>query len=259
MRVLITGASRGIGRALARRLADDGRFPELHLALGGASHPEALNALGEELRPKVDNVIPVVGDLADPTTPERLINEVLSALGGLDAIVSNAGIGKPHSLLDATLEQWDRVLNINLRATWLLAKAAYPALRESEGHIITVSSLSGVAPQPDMGAYSVAKSGLIMLTRLMAQEWAADRIRANCVSPGFVVTEMTQAAYADDAFRRAREAHVPVGRLADPGDDIAGVVAFLLSDDARYCNGQNFVVDGGVTDSILRVLPRRSQ
>ena len=118
--------------------------------------------------------------------------------------------------------------------------------------------MSGVSPQPGMGAYSVSKAGLIMLTRLMAQEWAADGIRANCVSPGMVLTPMTEANYRDADFRERREAMCPVPRIGDPDEDIAGVVAFLLSAGAGYMTGQNLLADGGLADSILRVLPRRS-
>lgn len=149
-------------------------------------------------------------------------------------------------------------MNVNLRAAWLLAKAAHPALSEAGGRIVTVGSMSGVAPQPGMGAYSVSKAGLIMLTRLMAQEWAADGIRANCVSPGMVLTPMTEANYRDADFRRRREAMCPIPRIGDPDKDIAGLVAFLLSADAGYMTGHNLLADGGLADSILRALPRRS-
>ncbi|MCH9673108.1 MAG: SDR family oxidoreductase [Gammaproteobacteria bacterium] len=258
MRVLVTGASRGIGRAICQRIAADSRFANVQIAACGSTHAQALQSLADELRADVENVVTLTGDLSLPSTSQRLVAEACEAMGGIDAIVSNAGIGKPNSLRDMTVEQWDQVFNTNLRATWLLAQAAYEELRRTRGHIITVASMSGVAPQPGMGAYSPAKAGLIMLTRLMAQEWADARIRANCVSPGMVHTDMTQEAYADEEFRRLRASFAPAGYIADPLQDIAGVVAFLLSDDARYCNGQNIVVDGGVTDSMLRILPVRT-
>jgi glucose 1-dehydrogenase len=117
--------------------------------------------------------------------------------------------------------------------------------------------MSGVNPQPGMGAYSVSKAGLIMLTRLMAQEWAADGIRVNCVSPGMVLTPMTEANYRDADFKRRRETMCPIPRIGDAEADIAGVVRFLLSRDAGYMTGQNLLADGGLSDGILRVLPRR--
>ena len=117
--------------------------------------------------------------------------------------------------------------------------------------------MSGIAPQPGLGAYSATKAALIMLLRQIAQEWAADGSRANAVSPGLVHTPMTEEAYADQDFRTRREAMVPEKRIAEPGPDIAGVVTFLLGPDAAYITGQNIVVDGGLSDAILSVLPAR--
>lgn len=260
MRVLITGASQGIGAAICRRLAADaGRSGDgLRLAICGARHAEALSALAAELSAAGVEATVVRGDLADPETPARLVASAVDAFGGLDAVVSNAGIAEPGALLDVGVDDWNRLFDINTRATWLLAKAAHPWLRQAGGRLVTVASMSGVDPQPGMGAYSVSKAALIMLTRLIAQEWADDGIRANCVSPGMVLTPMTEKAYADADFKRRREDVVPLRRIADPLADIAGVVAFLLGPDAAYCSGQNIVVDGGMTDSVLRTLPART-
>lgn len=260
MRVLITGASQGIGAAVCRRLAADARRSgdTLQLAVCGSRHAEALSDLVAELSAAGVEATPLLGDLADPETPARLIASAADAFGGLDAVVSNAGIALPGALLDVAVEDWTRLFDINTRATWLLAKAAHPWLRRAGGSLVTIASMSGVDPQPGMGAYSVSKAALIMLTRLIAQEWANDGIRANCVSPGLVLTPMTEAAYADADFKRRREDFVPQRRIADPLADIAGVVAFLLGPDAAYCSGQNIVADGGLTDSVLRTLPART-
>ncbi len=200
----------------------------------------------------------MLGDLGQPDVPKRLVEQAVAQFGGLDALVSNAGIGIPTTLLSLTTDNWNRLFDVNVRASWLLAKAAHPALAESRGSIVTIGSMSGVEPQPGMGAYSVAKAAIIMLTRLMAQEWGGDGIRVNCVSPGMVLTPMTEQAYADSDFKARREAMVPVGHIADPARDIAGVAAFLLSEDAAYVTGQNVVADGGMIDSVLRLLPARS-
>ncbi len=200
----------------------------------------------------------MLGDLEQPDVPNRLVEQAVTEFGGLDALVSNAGIGVPATLLTLTIDDWNRLFDVNVRATWLLAKAAHPTLAESRGSIVIIGSMSGVEPQPGMGAYSAAKAAIIMLTRLMAQEWGGDGIRVNCVSPGMVLTPMTEQAYADAEFKARREAMVPVGYIADPARDIAGVVAFLLSEDAAYMTGQNVVADGGMTDSVLRLLPVRT-
>ncbi len=259
MRVLVTGASRGIGRAVCLRLARDGAATgqPARIAACGSAHADELDSLVAELEETGAEALPLLGDLADAAVPARLAGGAARAFGGLDAVVSNAGIGIPATLLDLDLEDWNRLFDINARATWLLAKAAHGALKASTGTIVTMTSMSGVEPQPGMGAYSASKAALIMLTRLMAQEWAQDGIRANCVSPGFVETPMTAAAYADADFKARRAAVVPVGRIAEPLADIAGVVAFLLGPDARYLTGQNIIADGGLTGSILAQVPAR--
>ena len=261
MRVLVTGASRGIGRAICLRLAEaetKGGSGSLRIAACASAHPDELDSLIVALRKMGMEALPMLGDLGQPDVPKRLVEQAVAQFGGLDALVSNAGIGIPTTLLSLTTDNWNRLFDVNVRASWLLAKAAHPALAESRGSIVTIGSMSGVEPQPGMGAYSVAKAAIIMLTRLMAQEWGGDGIRVNCVSPGMVRTPMTEQAYADADFRARREAMVPVGHIADPARDIAGVVAFLLSEDAAYMTGQNVVADGGMTDSVLRLLPVRN-
>lgn len=259
MRVVVTGASRGIGQAVCRRLADDagGRGEALQLALCGSAHPDELDTLAGELGGQGVETMTLIGDLADPAVPERLIADATSCFGGLDAVVANAGMSRPGNLLTTELADWDRLFDVNLRSVWLLCRAAHGALKASGGSIVTVASMSGLMPQPGLGAYSITKAGLIMLTRMMAQEWAQDGIRVNAVSPGMVITPMTEANYADAEFRAAREAMVPMGSIADPARDIAGVVAFLLGPDAAYMSGQNVLADGGLSDSVLRLLPAR--
>lgn len=259
MRVLVTGASRGIGRAVCLRLARDAAATggEMKLAACGSAHGEELESLAAEVRELGAECVALLGDLADAEVPGRLVAEACAAFGGLDAVVSNAGIGTPATLLELPLEGWEELFAINARATWLLAKAAHGALSASGGALVTVASMSGTSPQPGLGAYSTTKAALIMLTRQIAQEWAADGIRANAVSPGLVHTPMTEAAYADPDFRARREAMVPARRIAEAGPDIAGVVVFLLGPDAAYITGQNIVVDGGLSDAILSVLPAR--
>lgn len=261
MRIVVTGASRGIGAAICRRLVREERLAAggpLRLALCAARPSAELEAMERAMREAGAETLALSGDLADPEVPAKLIERSIAAFGGLDAVVLNAGISPVSPLAELPLDGWERTMNVNLRSAWLTAKAAHPALAAVGGQIVTVASMSGVHPQPGMGAYSVSKAGLIMLTRLMAQEWAADGLRVNCVSPGMVLTPMTEANYRDEDFKRRREALCPIPRIGDPADDIAGVVCFLLSPDAGYMTGQNLLVDGGLSDSILRVLPRRA-
>jgi len=175
-------------------------------------------------------------------------------MGGIDALVGNAGITAPSKLVDLDLATWNRVFDINLRANWLLAKAAHPHLKRSRGAIVMLASMAGVVPQLPTGAYSPTKAALIMLTEMMAQEWAPDGIRANAVCPGFVHTSMTDAIYSKPALARGRAKLVPLGRVAKPSD-IAEAIAFLLGPQASYITGQSLLVDGGLVHSVLNHVP----
>ena len=253
MRVLVTGASRGIGKAICLRLARQG----VQLAACGSAHADELEAVITAAAQHGGRVVPLLGNLADPTTPASLVEQALSALGGLDAVVSNAGVSRPATLAKLAIEEWDHLFAVNTRAPWLLAKAAYPALRASRGSFVSVASMSGVQPYPGMGAYSPSKAALLMLVRTLAQEWAGDGIRVNAVSPGLVHTSLTAKVYADAPTKAAREALVPLHRIGDPDADIAGIVAFLISPEAGYITGQNILADGGLMDIAHGLIPGR--
>ena len=246
MRVLITGASRGIGRAVALRLAAGGA----RVAACASAHGDELDPLVAEIRAAGGIAVPLLGDLQQSDTPARLVEQATAALGGLDAVVGNAGISRPAALVALDGAEWDRVFNVNVRAQWLLARAAHPWLQRSRGSLVAVASMSGVQPYSGMGAYSASKAALIMLARQLAQEWAADGIRVNCVSPGLVRTPLTQPMYDIPATRAAREALVPLHRIAEADADMAGLVAFLLGPDAGYLTGHNLLADGGLLDSV---------
>jgi glucose 1-dehydrogenase len=246
MRVLLTGASRGIGRAIAARLAQKGAS----LALCASSPSPELDSIAATCIAQGAEVEPLTGDLADKAVPARLVGAAAERFGGLDAVVSNAGIVAPGLLADLQDDAWERVFAINVRSAWLLARAAYPHLKAAVGSFVSVASMSGMEPYPGTGAYSPSKAALIMLVRVLAQEWAADGIRANAVSPGLFRTAMTAPIYADAQKKAAREALVPMHRIGNPERDCAGLVEFLISGDACYLTGQNILVDGGLLGSI---------
>ena len=252
-RVLVTGASRGIGRAICLQLARQGA----EIAACASAHADELATLVTEASQLGGRVLPLTGDLADPATPERLVAQTLSGLGGLDAVVSNAGVSRPSSLVNLSLQDWDYLMAVNARAPWLLAKASFPALRESRGSFVSVASMSGVQPYPGMGAYSPSKAAVLMLVRTLAQEWATCGIRVNAVSPGLIHTTLTAKVYADAPTKAAREALVPLHRIGNAEADIAGLVAFLIGPEAGYITGQNLLADGGLLDSVQSLIPGR--
>lgn len=256
MRAIVTGAASGIGRATALRLAADAR-PH-----GGARlmivdvAAERLDAVAAELRNQAE-VVSFVGDLADPAVPARIATACAESLGGLDVLVSNAGILTTAPLAELALDDYDRTFAINARATWLLAKAVLPLLKESRGCLIATASISAEEPTPPLAAYSASKAALLMLVRQLAYEWGPYGIRCNCVSPGATHTGMTDAVYSDPARRAERASHIPLGRIGLP-DDLAGAVAFLAGPDARYITGVNLPVDGGMQTTLMPTLRRAS-
>lgn len=247
MRALITGASQGIGLAVARRLA----VPGAQLALCASAPSTSLESAVTDVERQGASAVRLTGDLADSSVPAELVERATAGFGGLDAVVANAGIASASLLEEGDVADWDRVFAVNVRATWLLAIAARPWFPPSGGSIVAIGSISGVAPHPGMGAYSASKAASGMLVRQLAQEWGSDAIRVNAVVPGFVMTPRTEPVYENDDLREARTTMVPLGRIASAEDDIAGAVAFLLSGESGYCTGQQLVVDGGVADSIF--------
>lgn len=249
MRAIVTGAARGIGRAICLRLARDAA------ARGGArlvvadQHADELQALVDELCPLGCEATAVAGDLSVPGQA-TVIAEAAQALGGLDAVASNAGIGIPGPLLDYPIEQWDKVFAVNVRAHWLLARACHPALKASQGAFVIVTSISGTHATTPLGAYSPSKAAALMLARQLAVEWGPDGIRVNALSPGMTLTPGTAAAYSQPQALQQREARIPLRRVGQP-EDIAGVAAFLMGPDAAYVTGVDLLVDGGLSNTAM--------
>ena len=238
MRVLVTGAQ---GR-------------KAQIAAVDVEPSPSLDGLVEELRKHESEALALYGDMGSVDAPGRVVGDAIGRFGGLDGLVSNAGINRPGPLVDYSVEDWDRMFAVNTRATWLLAKAAHEALKASRGAIVAIASMSGGNPHANLGAYGPSKAAVIMLAQVLAQEFGPDGIRVNTISPGMVRTGMTEKAYADETIASQRNALVPLGRVATP-EDMADVIAFLLSPDARYINGHDLVVDGGVAGNFLGRLP----
>ena len=238
---LITGGSRGIGRATAVRLARDGSRIALNYKGNAAAAEEAKHLV--ELTGSTAALIQ--GDVSQDGEAERVMKEALEFGGGrLDILVNNAGITRDNLLLRMSAEEWDAVLDLNLRGTFLITKAALrPMMKQRAGRIVNVSSIAGLVGNAGQANYSAAKAGVIGFTKTVAREMASRNITVNAVAPGFVPTDLT--AVLPQEVRDALLKQIPLGRFG-AAEDIANAIAFLASDDAAYITGQVLVVDGGM-------------
>ncbi|QEC50763.1 SDR family oxidoreductase [Baekduia soli] len=241
-RTIITGAGSGIGREVARRFVQEGaRVALLDLDAG------ALGALAGELGDGI--VATAAADVTDGAAVRAAVAEAVSALGGLDVVVNNAGIPMVGAVRDLAEEDWDRALAVDLKSVFLVSQAAWPHLEAAGGGVIaSTASIAGQVGTAGQAAYATAKAGVIMLTRCMALEGAAAQIRVNAVNPGFVATPMLERYLAEQddpaAARTDVEAMHPLGRLGEPRD-IADAFVYLASDEARWVTGTTLAVDGG--------------
>jgi NAD(P)-dependent dehydrogenase (short-subunit alcohol dehydrogenase family) len=230
---IVTGAGSGIGRATAHRLAAEGYGVSV-ADIDGAAAAATAGAIG-------DGALADDCDVASEDAVEALLAAHMARFGRLDALVANAGIPDGRPLLDERLDTWRRVLDVNLTGVFLCGRAA-ARLMAGGGAIVNIASTYGEVTEPGAGAYSASKGGVRMLTKSMALELGAAGIRVNAVGPGWIRTGMNPL---DDPDRVAAiEEGIPLGRVGSP-EDVAEVIAFLLSDAARYVSGQTLFVDGG--------------
>ena len=232
---LVTGASGGIGGSIAKALADAGA----KVALSG-TRVEALEAAQND----IPNSVILPCNLSDPVATAELVGKAEEALGGLDILVSNAGLTKDGLLMRMSDADFDDVLNVNLRSVFIACRAAArPMLRGKFGRVVNIGSVSGVEGNKGQANYSAAKAGVIGLTKSVAKELGSKGVTANVVAPGFIETDMTAFLGPDDKKKVCE--HITVGRLGVP-EDIAAAVSYLTADDAGYITGQVLVVDGGL-------------
>ena len=237
---VVTGASRGIGRAVALALAGAGA--DVCVAARTAAD---LDEVAEGIRAAGRRALVVPPDVSSAGDVAKLMDRTADELGGIDVLVNNSGIGEPHRALETTEEIWDRHLDVNAKGTFLCCRAAAPHMvRRGTGTIVNVSSIFALKGVPNYAAYSASKAAVIGLTRALAVEWARSGIRVNAVAPGYLATDINAEARADPERLAGLVRSVPLGRMGEP-DEIGPLIVFLVSPASDYMTGAVLAFDGG--------------
>ncbi|MGE4558810.1 MAG: 3-oxoacyl-ACP reductase FabG [Desulfobulbus sp.] len=240
MVALVTGGSRGIGRAICQRLASMGAI----VGINYVANPGAAEETLSQIEAAGGQGFTVRFDVADAEAVQENIKEIISTHGRIDVLVNNAGITRDGLMARMKEDDWDSVLDTNLKGAFLCSKAAMrPMMKNRWGRIINVSSVVGFVGNSGQVNYGAAKAGLVGLTKSMARELAGRNITVNCIAPGYIVTDMTDGLTED--VQETLKAQIPMGILGTP-EDVAGSVGFLTSPDSKYITGQTLHVNGGM-------------
>jgi NAD(P)-dependent dehydrogenase (short-subunit alcohol dehydrogenase family) len=248
---VVTGAGSGIGAAIAASLAAAGAAVALldKNAAGCSATANALSAKGAR-------TVAVTCDTSDPASVAAAGERVAATLGACDVLVNNAGFLIPGALASLSLQDWSANIAVNLTGYFLCAQTfGRVMLERRKGALVHIASIAATNPQPWSGAYSVTKAGVAMLSRQLAAEWGPSGVRSNVVSPGLIRTPLSEAFYQHNETAQRRAELVPVGRVGGP-QDIADAVTWLASDRAAYVSGEEVIVDGGVTQTLMGMIPR---
>ena len=237
---IVTGASRGIGREIAILLGKEGA----RVAVNYSGSKEKAEEVVELIKQSGGDAFAIQANVSDSEQVKQMVDETLKTFGSIDMLVNNAGITRDNLLMRMKEDEWDDVININLKGVFLCTKAVTrQMMKQRAGKIVNLASIVGVIGNPGQANYVAAKAGVIGLTKTTARELATRNITVNAVAPGFITTDMTDAL--PDSVKEQMLAQIPLGKLGS-AEDVAGTVAFLLSDDANYITGQTIHVDGGM-------------
>ncbi len=238
---VVTGASKGIGEAIARGLAEFGAT-----VVVSSRKQDAVAAVAERFRADGFDAHGLACHVGDVEAVHAFVDEVVERHGGIDIVVNNAATNPVFGPVEATDgEAFDKIGDVNLRGPFELCKRALPSMRaRGGGSIVNISSIGGLNPEAGLGLYSVSKAALLNLTAVMAKEWGADGVRANAICPGFIQTKFSSVLWQNEAVMDDLTTRLPLGRIGQP-EEMAGLAVFLASDAASYCTGGVFLADGG--------------
>jgi len=237
---LVTGASRGIGAAIAKRLATDG----FRVVVNYAGSTDKAEAVVREIKEAGGEALAIQANVAEADAVKQMIKQTIDTFGQLDCVVNNAGITRDGLLMRMKEADFDAVIDTNLKGAFLVTQAATRPLLKTSGRIINIASVVGISGNPGQANYVAAKAGLIGLTKSVARELASKSVTVNAICPGFIETDMTDELTEEQ--RNLSLGQIPLKRFGQT-DDIASLVSFIASDEARYITGQTLAVDGGMT------------